>query len=236
MAHTSTSFQTHDEKSGPRHAGMTLIETLLAVTITTLVLGLIYSIYFTTVTVVTDQQARIKGPVATMQVLEHLSQSLACSLQRSDLDTPAFELQPAEATRNKSSTLSFWTAEAPPHDNLQWYRMLSVVVRVGTEAEEQGLLFCETQEISGPEFELPPVTNILLQDVKSFRAELFDGNEWLEEWPSAGTPDMPQGARLTIALQGSGEHLYEAEVFIAAGHVVTSRLEIVTSESPNTAQ
>ncbi len=232
MAYRRTHFRvSRTTHSAPFRSGMTLIETLLALAITALVLGLIYSIYHTTLTVVNDQQTRVHGPIAAMRALEDLSRSLACSLQLSTTEDPAFELKPPQPPRDKSSTLTFLTATARSNDDLQWYDILSVIYRVGTEAEEAGILFCETQEITGPSAELPPVTNIVLRGVEQFHAELFDGHEWLDEWPDRETPEMPQGARLSIKLKDSDQPPFLTEVFIPAGHTITSRLETITHES-----
>ncbi len=61
--------------------------------------------------------------------------------------------------------------------------------------EEQDLLAVETQE---------PEEVVLLENVISFSADWYDGQDWVTAWDSAAEGKLPQAARIRIEFAGKG--------------------------------
>jgi len=201
-------------------SGVTLIELLLALVIATLVVALVFSIYRTTSNAVRGQQQRAQGAPAAAQALEQLRIDLTSSIFPADDDSCIFSV----ATTNGSSSLSFCSlqvleGEADP----KWSQAIKVEYRV----EGGSQLVRIVSALLGPGSVDGAATNLLLGDLDTFRAEAYDGTDWLDTWPGETSQKEPQPHALRVEIASArfkGKTTWQSEFFIPAGLVVTSSM------------
>ncbi|MBN1269539.1 MAG: hypothetical protein JXB04_08130, partial [Kiritimatiellae bacterium] len=106
-----------------------------------------------------------------------------------------------------------------------------VTFRVAEDGRARRLLR-EHEPMAGPGAGVVQ-TNVLLEQVASFRVEAFDGETWVNEWPPEGSGGWPRAARIFLSLaESSSVTGYSTQVWIPVAHVATSRVERVGQRQP----
>ena len=201
-------------------SGVTLIELLLALVIATLVVALVFSIYRTTSHAVRGQRQRAQGAPAAAQALEVLRADLTSSIFPADDDNCIFSV----SATNGSSALSFCAlqlleGEADP----KWSRAISVEYRI----EGGSQLVRVVRALLGPGSVDGATTNLLVNDLDTFRVEAYDGADWLDTWPGDTSTKQPQPRAIRAEIASArfkGKTSWQSEFFIPAGLVVTSSM------------
>lgn len=203
----------------PRVSGFTLIELLLAVAIAALVAALAWSLLSTTTRTVTGQAARAKGPQRATRAMDVLRADLMGMFLSTNDEACTLTLQ---STDDAPFSLSFCMVRATNRTpDLVWAEPLRVEYAIATEGGASGALVRVERSLSGP---VRSETNILMERVSAVRIEFSDGAAWTNLWPDAGREAVaPRAARVRIRA-GDADEPIEAEYWIPAGTVVTSRL------------
>lgn len=198
-------------------AAFTLIETVLSVAVAGLVILLVFSIYHTTMQVLRGRALRQERGGRAGEALLTISRQLSCAMQYEGPAEIPFTLVPAGESESKFQELSFVYAEPVPGRRREWFRPLRV--KIFCEEDGEGLRLLETlQPVSGP---AETNTLVLAGGIAAFSAQVYDGEEWLDQWPGPDQPPIPRAARLRIGFPPeSGRQAAETEVFIPAGNVI----------------
>lgn len=216
--------------SAPRSAlgisGMTLIEILVALSVSTMVLTIALSIYFT----FSGSLLRIGDPQhqATTIAIDSLRHDLAASVQAAFTNDPTFELtaEPIGLEGRFRSTLTFHTAHSPPGDQglpQMTISRLCYGVQDDSTNPAGASLVRESVTLWGPEAMAPPVSNTALHGIAEFQVSVLDRNGWTNRWKSTPGHLVPRAAR--IKLDWTGAHTTETAslvVFIPAGNSIAA--------------
>ncbi len=207
-----------------RH-GFTLVELLVALVIATLIAVAIVALYGTATRTVTDQAARARGPHAASAALDALADDLARAVLNASISNEFFVLEtdPVSRPTDASAQLSFCTLDPAEGGDPDWAGTRRVTYRVeGDEAQATALVRIH-QPLTGPGSIDGALTNVLVPGATTFRVELFDGREWRSNWVGkAGDELRPRSARVSVGSPAWPDQT--AELFIPAGHSVTSSL------------
>ena len=200
--------------------GWTLIELLLSVGIALFIVTLLTSIYHTVLSVTQGQLAR-RGQDQARQALSDLGRDLqtaydpegdtTCQLSSTNMDNASegFRLSFCTAVLNENET------------DLRWFNV--VRVHYETAKNEFGTrLLRVTTPMVGPGSPMPPVTNELVNQVRSASVFLFDGENWVGAWSAADPPKRPKAARLVLSVgNGSRPKELSTEIFLPSGAIVS---------------
>jgi type II secretory pathway component PulJ len=206
-------------------SGLTLIELLLAITITVLLVAVVFSTYRTVQAVAVGQRQRVD----TQQVPADAAELLQDDLMRLfDAGRPETRVVLTQALDQASA--SFCTLALPAGEaDLRWSRALRVEWRALTD---QGRLALgrSVQPLAGPGSLDPPVTNVVVADLARFGVSFYDGTNWSFAWPPSPSNAIPRAARLEIlSARAATDQVWRLEVWIPAGSSFTSRLQRAAS-------
>jgi type II secretory pathway component PulJ len=207
---------------------MTLIEVLLAISISVLVITLVFSVYHTTSAVLGGQEERRKGPRAAMDVLYRISEDLQRGVPQWSADIGTFMLDIDDAMDEpKPSRLSYCTGVPVDERDKEWFTTQHHTLRLKREAGEVPRLERIQYPMVGPREEGTIQTNVVLFGVENFQVTVYDGSNWKSEWMAQGDkPRWPQSARIQVTMtEKAGGKTYQTEVFLPVGMVVTSDVE-----------
>ncbi len=210
----------------PGGSGMTLIEILVALSVSTLVLTVALSIYFT----FSGSFRRMDDPRhrAIITALDTIRHDLAASVQASFTNDPTFALEsvPVGLEDRFQSTLTFHTAYSPPGD--QSLPQMTIA-RLGYHIQNNPLgpagatLFRDSVTIWGPDAMAQPVSNALIHDILGFEVNVLDAHGWTNRWKSSAAHLVPRAARLRLDWQGARTtETASLIVFIPAGNTIAA--------------
>ncbi|MBN1269491.1 MAG: hypothetical protein JXB04_07890, partial [Kiritimatiellae bacterium] len=161
-------------RHGETRAGLTLLETLLAVSIAALVIALVYTSYHAAMSTLAGQQKRRAGRSAAVHALNAVARDLTCGLDAAGGGENPFTLVAETMGSEPFASVSFSSAVRPEgEDALEWFEVQRVTFRVAEDGRARHLLR-EYEPLAGPVAGTVQ-TNLLLEQVASFRVEAFDG-------------------------------------------------------------
>jgi type II secretion system protein J len=205
--------------------GITLIELLVAISVSTVVMAVGLSVYMTiSASLRRQDRSRLDTAVVTLDMLRH---DLASCIQASLSNMPALELEttPEEGERPASSTLTFCSGILNEGDadfsRLEVSRLRYTLCAETDSASDQTLQR-EVVTVWGPEALAPPRSNALLRAVSRFEVNVLDGDTWTNQWVSRPARALPRAAR--IRLDWASARTSETAsiiVFIPAGNTVS---------------
>ena len=200
-------------------SGMTLIEILVAISISALILGVALSVYVTVASSLRRQNdPRWDSATAALSELRH---DLVSCVPASFSNTPAFQVDQTEGNDHGISTLSFCVGDLG--ENQEDFSRLEIrrnfySLQSGDSATNQALVR-ETVTLWGAEALGAPSSNELLSAVARFDVAVLDGDIWTNRWQSKPNHLLPRAAR--VRLDWTTTHTTETAsivVFIPAGN------------------
>lgn len=211
-------------------SAFTLLETLLALAIAFVVVGLVYSVFHSVQSTVELQQSLVSGPERGVAALGVISDDLARAFVGASDPETRFRLE-RKSGQSESAKLHFCTLRADAMEqDVRW----ADAIRVGFEtvAGAEGVTLIQTERpLVGPGSLSEPTTNALAHRVSDWAAEVFDGTTWRNEWPTEDKPDLlPRAVR--VSFQDIRGQRRETEVFIGAQTSTTSSLQRAVADSP----
>ncbi len=211
-------------------SAFTLLETLLALAIAFVVVTLVYSVFHSVQSTVELQQSLVAGPERAVSAMGRISDDLSRAFVGPSEPETRFRLvsQPGQANRPK---LTFCALRADETEqDVRWAD--AVLIGIETiEATEGHALIQVERPLVGPGSLAEPATNRLVNGVADWTIEVFDGEDWLQEWPPADRPDhLPRAVRLT--LEGNDGERWETEVLLHAQAVTESSFQRGSTGQP----
>lgn len=208
---------------GRHHAGMTLVEILVAMSVSVLVLFAAVSVYRTLTGSLRRQQSSRQEPAYA--ALEQLRQDLAQCAQIPSTNFPAFVLESQSSGTNapSRSSLAFITGSLPSAE-ADFSALEITKVRYqfnSSEAGTEGVLVREAVSVWGSNAPAPAVSNALLDHVTAFEVSVLSNEGWTNNWVSSSRTLVPRAARLRLDWRTeTSEETARLEVFIPAGNLV----------------
>ena len=202
---------------------MTLIEILVAMSVSLLVLLASVSVYRTLTGSLHRQQSSRQEPAYA--ALEQLRQDLSQCAQIPSTNQPAFVLvshiTETNAPHVSSLAFSAGSLSSPEAD----FSSLDITrIRynlISTESDREGLLVRETMSLWGSNALAPAVSNTVLDHVTAFEVSVLSDTGWTNNWSSSGRTLVPRAARLHLEWRAeSTAESAQLEVFIPAGNLV----------------
>jgi len=206
-------------------AGMTLVEILVAISVSALVLLAAASVYRVITGSIRHQQRNRQ--LVVYSALEQFRQDLSQSAPLPSTNLPAFMLESRSVGTNVPalSSLAVSIGSLSPREvdfsgmefsRIRYYLILQ-------ESGGTGRLIRETMSLWGSNALAPAVSNAILEHVTVFEMSVLSGSEWTNNWVSSGRTLLPRAARLRLdwMTEGSRETA-NLEVFIPAGNLVPS--------------
>lgn len=208
---------------GRRQAGMTLVEILVALSVSSLILVAAVAVYRTMTTSIRRQQAQRLEPAHA--VLDQLRQDLSQCAQVPSSNSPAFSLESVVIESNAPchSSLAFSCGSLPaPESDFSGLEVVRVrYTLIPTGAGSEGQLVRESQCLWGSNALAPAVSNTLLEQVVAFEVAVLSDAGWTNNWTSSSRTLVPRAARLRLEWGGGApRQAAQLEVFIPAGNVV----------------
>jgi hypothetical protein len=203
---------------------MTLIEILIAVSVSTLIMGVALSVYLTlSASLLRQTNTRIDDVAVALDSLRH---DLACCVQVSFSNTPAFEVQtvPDGDGSSAPSTLALCAANLPSGE-AEFARMEVKHIRYALRPDgDKQLLQRESVTLWGAEAFASPVSNALLKGVSRFELSVLDNAGWTNRWSSRPNRPLPRAARIRLDWESARTtETASIVVFIPAGNSLSAR-------------
>ena len=200
--------------------GLTLIETLLALSILTLIAGVSFSVYRTVTGALAHQSRWRREWQPAADALDAVRRDLACACAPAAIADRAFVLDPGRDDGEDSSTLACYTA-SPPDDSTAPDRIVvaRVTYAVRPAADSSGSdLVRESRALDDRGTPGPSREDRVARRVKRFSVSVSDGRQWTTKWVTGQGRGLPRAARVTIVFAESGQsQTLETSAYIPAG-------------------
>lgn len=204
--------------------GVTFVELLIAISVSTLVLAVAVSVYITLSAGLRRQDpSRLTEAAATLDMLRH---DLATCLPVAFSNVPAMELDAATpgAAEEAPATLTFCNGNpAPPEGEFNRIdvRRVRYALQAGAEASTPTALQREELMLWGAQALGAPVSNRLMSAVSRFDVAVLDGDTWTNHWVSQPARPLPRAARIRLDwVTARTTETATIVVFIPAGNPV----------------
>ena len=201
--------------------GMTLIELLIAVSVSALVTVVVLSVYGAVNASRTLQ--RSGRFVAAYRALDAIRRDLACAIQPGADGVAALRLENHEGSldgRRPISSLDICATVLNPDDPIQNAGLMRAQysVKQNPATDTGGILARISSGIPDGKPPATSTTNLLLRNVTEFRVTVFDGQTWTNRWESRPARPLPKAANVTLSWStGSTSETASAFVPIPAG-------------------
>lgn len=208
---------------GRQPAGMTLVEILVALSISVLILSVAVSIYLTVTRSLHRQQVSRQEPAYA--ALEQLRQDLAQCAQVPATNFPAFILK-SEAQETNAPCLSSLAFSRGSLASSESDFSNMEVIRVGynlmpARMEPGGRLVRDVTSLWGANALAPAVSNAILDHVTVFEVNVLSDSGWTNAWTASSRTLLPRAARIRMDWQTETSlETARIEVFIPAGNPV----------------
>lgn len=191
--------------------GFTLVEILLALAILSTILVLLLS-SFTGAGRTLDILAERSGALRQVRIsMDRIGTDLAGALSSDGNEATAFSCKADKFSGKPASTLVFTafllpdTSGTRPPSGLVKIRYYPKVSEDGNHVE----LHREQSDLPLIENGIPSTDSRLASDLRGFRVEMFDGRNWVAEWPPSGSSKFALPARVAFILTDSRGREYK---------------------------
>lgn len=204
---------------------MTLVEILVALSVSALILSAAALVYRTITASLRRQQSSRQE--SAYSALEQLRQDLVQCAQVPSTNLPAFVLESQSSGSNtpQISSLAFSAGSLPAPEtdfsSLEVSRIRYNLILM--DADTEGRLVRETMSLWGSNALSPAVSNTLLDHVTAFEVSVLADTGWTNTWSSSNRLLVPRAARLRLDWRtDTSLETARMEVFIPAGNLVPS--------------
>ncbi len=204
---------------------MTLIEILVAISISTIIVGVALSAYLTLSASLRRQaDTRLDDALTALDNLRH--DLVSCS-QVTFSNTPAFEVRTTGNTDETPalSTLAFCSGNLPTKAN-DFSRMdvqrIRYTLQPDTDPGGAQTLMREALTLWGSEALAAPLSNAVLKNVSRFEMQVLEGSGWTNQWTSRLNRPFPRAARVRLDWKSARTtETASIVIFIPAGNTLS---------------
>jgi type II secretion system protein J len=203
---------------GTHTRGMTLIELLVAISVSTMVFAASVSLYMViTASILRQQERRHEAGAAALDQIRH---DLAGCAQAPFSNMPPFKVEsPAHDTNAPGlCSLEFFVGSIPlPEDDFSKLE----IHRIRYSVTDASVLMRESVSLWGTDALGPATSNGVLEGVTAWEVSVLTESGWTNQWTSSARRLFPQAARLRLDWRtASTTETATVEVFIPAGNGV----------------
>lgn len=170
--------------------GFTLLEVLVAISLSAVVLGALYTSFFTVERAVSGSSERIAGLQDLRTCLEIMRQELEAAVPGTvQREGSEFSIKDRDLYGKATSLLSFRTFGSPVAGPAR--------VTYYIEERKDGKRVLMKSLLRGHSASEKPMEAEVLDDVLEFKVEGQRADDWLATWPG---PETPQAVRISITI------------------------------------
>lgn len=182
-------------------AGTSLIELLIAISISLVVMAVALSVYGTVNLSRQRQETRRERNVAA--ALQAIRRDLAGVIQTSYTNAPPLDLELSAAAadgQEPSSTLLLCVGQLAPEASIERLAATQVRYRLRRSPDApSGDLLRESVSLTGPDASPYDATNALLQGMSGFSVSVLAGDTWTNQWRHRPGRRPPRAADIRIS-------------------------------------
>lgn len=177
--------------------GFTLLETLVALLLLTIVAGALYTSYFT---VIRARDRATKGGEGRRELrgtLDLIRREIDSALFRSgNKRLPPFVVEDRDVFGKPASSLEFVTIAPPSTDERPGSDM--VVVKYGVKEKEKERRLVLTREATDLYGSVKPIPYPQMEEIEGFLVECYDAGKWVRSWNTELNSKLPERVKVTI--------------------------------------
>jgi type II secretion system protein J len=202
--------------AGRARKGFTLVEILLSLAILSVVLLLLLSAFTGASRTREALTARSREFRQIRIAMDRIGSDLQGAFSSSIRQDSALTCKEDQLSGNPAATFVFTAFELPepgsgrPPANVVKIKYYPVVGADGTSME----LHREQSDLPFLENKIPLREALMAVGLKGFRVELYDGTEWVKEWPPPGKTKTALPKRAAVTLVDSRGDTYRREVLL----------------------
>ena len=227
-----------DSASRRACGGLTLVETLVAVTVAVVVIVLLLSSLAGLRHAFHSRSRREREQNEPRRALRLMAREVESACDPG-LDAPALCFTGTAAGGESGDVLSFFAVLRPPGEmGLEWHDLCRVSYGLAASSAPgaPGRLLRWSVPAAGPAAVLPPVTSVLAGAVGGWDVSFADGTNWFPAWPPEGRQGLPSVVRMTLrGASSASEQRWSLDADVPAALVVKpqfERLSAPASSSP----
>jgi len=203
---------------------MTLIELLLAMGMAALLAVVVFSVYSSVLNTIRAQTLWRNTMSPAVAALHVLDRDLTCSLIPSGLSNAPFILD-SRTHEGTTTQLFFTTAYSAFLDNLRNYEIYQVryaLRSAGVTGKYSLIRQCWPFRV--PQADARVTEEELVKNVTQFQMQVFNGDQWTNQWGMKDADGLPLAARVKIVVRHDvGFRTTHSEVLIPAGHRISEQ-------------
>ena len=191
--------------TSPRHAGLTLIELLVAIAVFAVVSAIMYG----SLTQILENRDRVLAEqdfwrafaLSFREIDDDLGQARNRPIRDGyGVTQLAFRGEPVDPRASARASLAFTRAGVP----VIGAGARSDFERVGYQLRD-GRLLRLTWPVLDRAPQTKPIESVLIDGIEDMRLRFFDGRAWSDHWPPAAQSDpLPRGVEITLTLKHRG--------------------------------
>ncbi len=187
--------------AGRTNAGLTLVEILVAVSLSTVVMALLFS----GLSVLRRSWER-RTQASRLGLPAHVEGLRTLAIELQSARDPGDGLPPFEWRRLPDGWALRWTFERP----VPALAEASVPARVEYRFSK-GAAYRTLHSRAEPESEIPPASP-WAETLNALNLHFFDGRQWTADWPEGSEPVFPQAVRIHLIPEAGAELFLETTV------------------------
>ena len=193
--------------------GFTLIEVLLTLSILSIIMLLLVSAFTGAARTHSGLTSRSRDARQIMLAMERIGSDLQGAFTSTKWSNSALTYKEEKLSGTVAATIIFTALQTPVIGD--GYPPASIArIAYAPKVGEDGVfieLYRRQADLPFIENRIPIREALIAEKLKGFRAEFFDGNAWLKEWP-AGRPTTSLPKRVAIILIDSRDIEYRREI------------------------
>ena len=202
-----------------RREGFTLLEVLLALAVLSIIMLLLLSAFTGAARVRETLTSRSREFRQIRLVLDRIGTDLMEAFASTVREDSGFSLREDQLSGMPAATLSFTAFQLPDGDTarppadivkIRYYpRIGADGVTLELHREQSDLPFVENK--------FPTRESLVADGLRGFRIELYNGTEWVKEWPAGGgsKTTVPKKAAVTLVDARGETYRREIPIFLA---------------------
>ncbi len=198
---TMVKYETHHLQPLTQNKGFTLLEVLLAATLSSIILATLYSTFFMSTKVADEMDGYIIRLQEAREMMDSIRREIESSFYREKDDNTGFKVMDRDEFGRQTSSIYFTTFSGAG-------RGIKHIGYYVKKRDEKLILFKKIESVLKKK---QPIEIEIIEDIEEFSIEVQDRNRSIKTWDTTWTKKMPQSIKVRIMLSIGNEEitLYE---------------------------
>jgi type II secretory pathway component PulJ len=212
--------------------GLTLIETLVAISVLVMIVAILSSALNTLNRVAAGQQRR-SAEMDAIMAMQTISEQLASTVPISVSNKPVFMITSETDHPEQGDKIRFAVFTEPPFEyGNSNRRAVSKEYRFEAGEGSEGDLVCRSRPLRGPGSIATGEFERVAGRIEGFSVRAFKAGKWSRTWGGEGDDELPEAVELTLVYNAGSEiKSNSVAVYIPAGNTITSSFERASSST-----